>query len=354
VPAGNTGPQPSLFATRPLPESPAAAYNRTAERAAENPGPIPPQYAATQTAAYGQPSYAASPPTAPPSRATKARKTVPVPVPAQVPGQTANWQAALPVAPWSAYERKSGGVAGLETETVLRSDLKSLKRSRTRARVYLATVAVIAAAVIHFGLRTMEQNATRYNQLRQSHEALRAQLGGAGSMPDLSRQPMRQGSRPAPLPSVAAPTAMGGGGPTASARALAEDLKRQMVGDTAVSVEARGDRVIIGMDDAALFTGNGTEVGQPGYRMLFRFGKAIKNVRDRRVVVSVIANEGLRNRPWIVAAARGISLGRFLLDDLSLEPNRVVVATPAPRPIGRAAPRDRVEFALEPSDGSRS
>ncbi len=356
MPSNPTGPQPSLFATRPLPaESPAAAYARSTEQPAA-PAPAA-KYAATQTAAYGQPPYAVNPPppagsgkvpkqAAKPVRATK--QNLPV-APAQGQGPNANWQASLPVSPWSTYERQSGpGVTGLETETVLRSDLKALKRGRTRARIYLATVVVIAAAVIHFGLRTMEQNATSYRLLRQSHEALRAQVGGtaSGAGGEASRQPTRQGSRPLPVGAPAG--AVGGEGPSASARTLADDLKRQLAGDAAIRVETRGDRVVVSLEDASLFNARGNEVGPAGFRVLYRFGKALKSVSDRRIVVSIVSHEGNRPRPWIVAAARGISLGRFLLNDLSIDATRVTVATPVPL---AGDGKDRVEFSLEPLDG---
>jgi hypothetical protein len=204
---------------------------------------------------------------------------------------------------------------------------------------------VASAVVIHFGLRTMEQNATRYKQLSKAHEALQAQV--AGTVPDLTRLPSSQGSR------SAAVAAGGGGASTAGAtsgstRALADDLKRQLEGDAAISVETRGDRVVVTVDDTMLFAGNETGVGPGGFRVLYRFGKALKNVRDRRVVVTVVGSEGLRPRPWFVAASRGIALGRFLMVDLGVDSNRVVIAAPAPRAIGKPGGKDRVEFVLEP------
>ena len=362
-PGGNQSPpqqQPSLFATRPLPESPAAAYARSTEQ--KQPAPPPPDYATVQqTQAYGvQPAYAVSPPA--PSKTAKAaattgkatatgakpRKTVPVsvpaPQPAAAPGQTSNWQASLPVSPWSTYERQAGPVSGLETETVLRSDLKSLKRSRTRARMYLGVVVVVAAIVIHFGLRTMEQNANSYRQLSESHAALKAQLSGAAGAVDLAR------ARPgAPAAQAAAAVAVSGP-PSTSARTLADDLKRQLVGDAAITVEARGDRVVVSMADTSLFVGNVTNVGQAGFRVLYRFGKSLKNVQDRRIVVSVLSNQN-RPRAWIISAARGVSLGRFLLDDLSIDSSRVAVNAPAPLADGKT---DRIEFWLEPGGATRS
>jgi flagellar motor protein MotB len=371
MPTGATGQQPSLFATRPLPEqSPAAQYARPTEQPQQQmpvaPMPVAPAgYAAaqtaaygqaSQTAAYGQPGYAVKPPSGAPAK-PKARKTASMPtvkpsmtapMPA-VPGQNSGWQASLPVAPWSAYERKSGPVTGLETETVLRSDLKSLKRSRTRAWLLFAGVLVVAGTSLHFLLRTMEKNATSLREMKTSYEALLKNQGAGGggiAYEAAARPALRQGSRPAqiPAPSMAPPSA---GPPTASAKALAEELKRQLMGDAAITVEPRGERVIVSMDEASLFTGNATAVGQEGFRLLYRFGKGIKNVRDRRIVVGVTSS-ATRPRAWIIAAARGVSLGRFLLDDLSVEPGRVLVSTPAPTPPGSPAGKgDRIEFSLE-------
>jgi hypothetical protein len=375
LPAPNEA--PSLFATRPLPESPAAAYARSTEQlptyAARPPEQAPgynprateqvPSYnprateqmpaynprmsenLPAQTAGYGQVPYATSPPVpgaAAKAKSTKAREMARQT--AQVPVQTANWQSALPVSPWSTYERQAGPVTGLETETILRSDLRSLKRSRLRARIYLAAVVLMALGAGHFGLKVLEQNASRARTLEQANRALKAQLAGGGV--DLA-QPGRANARGAAPVSAAAASS--------ETRALAEELKRQLVGDEAINVEARGDRVVVSMDDASLFDRNGTDVGQAGFRVLYRFGKALKNVPDRHIVVSVIANEGVRNRPWITAAARGISLGRFLLDDLSVEANRVHVMTPAPRQQGRGATKtDRIEFSLERAGAVRS
>ena len=293
-----------------------------------------------QSAAYGQaPSYAASPPVpAAPSpkspRPSKPRQT------AQVPAQTATtWQSSLPVSPWSTYERQAGPVTGLETETVLRSDLRSLKRGRTRARLYLVTVVVLAAVGAHFGLKLLERNASRAQSLDQENRALKAQLSGGGEAAPAGRATGEEAGG-------AAPAAAAPGGST---KALTEELKRQLVGDTAVTVEARGDKAVVAMDDGTLFEGSRPEVNQAGYRVLYRFGKAIKNVQDRHIVVAVISNEGVQKRPWVVAASRAVSLGRFLIDDLAVEASRVSVMAPSPRTGARAGKSDRVEFWLQPA-----
>jgi hypothetical protein len=228
-------------------------------------------------------------------------------------------------------------VPGLETETVLRSDLKALKRSRLRARVYLAGFVVLAGIGAHFGLRVLEDNASKYRELDQRYRAL-SQMSASATR--------------APRPAAAGATAASAGESNASAKSLADDLKRQLIGDAALSIEARGDRVVVGMDDSALFARDATEVGQAGFRVLFRFGKALKSVRDRRVVVTIISNGGLHARPWVTAVGRGLSLGRFLINDLGVEQNRVVVSAPAPRPRSAGAKNDRIEISLEPMGDS--
>ena len=282
MPTGSTGQQPSLFATRPLPEqSPAAQYARSTEQPQQQmpvapmpvprpatPPPRPPLGQASQTAAYGQPAYAVKPSRArarprPSRRPARPRpcptvqagcRQMTAPMPA-VPGQTSNWQAALPVAPWSAYERQSGPVTGLETETVLRSDLKSLKRSRTRAWLLFAGVLVVAGTVDP--LRAPHDGEERHQPARAAASRYEAPQGPARRRRHRRRRrpraALRQGSRPprSPAPSMAPPAAAGP--PTASAKALAEELKRQLMGDAAISVEARGERVIVSIDEASLF-----------------------------------------------------------------------------------------------------
>ena len=112
-----------------------------------------------------------------------------------------------------------------------------------------------------------------------------------------------------------------------------------------LAVEQRGDKVVVTLEQGAIFGPRQYEVGLAGYRVLYRFGKAIKMVKDRHIVVSVPSMELKRGKAWSIAAARSVSLGRFLIDDLSVEPHRVAARTPAPSAgRGRAA---HIEFSLE-------
>jgi hypothetical protein len=112
-----------------------------------------------------------------------------------------------------------------------------------------------------------------------------------------------------------------------------------------LGVEQRGDKVVITLEQAAVFPPREVEVGLSGYRVLYRFGKAIKSVKDRHIVVSVPSIELKRSKAWNIAAARSVSLGRFLIDDLSIEPHRVVNRLPAPANARGRAPH--IEFVLE-------
>ena len=70
----------------------------------------------------------------------------------------------------------------------------------------------------------------------------------------------------APVPAVA----------SAATTKLTDDLKKQLAGIAGLTVEARGDRVVVGLEQGTLFDGNETEVGLAGYKVLYKFGKILK------------------------------------------------------------------------------
>jgi hypothetical protein len=130
---------------------------------------------------------------------------------------------------------------------------------------------------------------------------------------------------------------------------LADELKRTLVGAPFV-VETRGDRVVVGIDTLALFPGKEAEVGLGGYRTLYRFGKALKTVKDRKVAITVPSVEIKKMKAWNLAAGRAVSLGSFFTNDLAFEPGRVTVTAPAPRAARAATLKTspgRIEFTLE-------
>ena len=45
--------------------------------------------------------------------------------------------------------------------------------------------------------------------------------------------------------------------------------------------------MVVALDQGALFQGNEVEVGLSGYRVLYKFGKVLKTVKDRKIVVTV-------------------------------------------------------------------
>ena len=73
------------------------------------------------------------------------------------------------------------------------------------------------------------------------------------------------------------------------------------------------------------------------------------NLKDRRIVVTIIPSEGVRSRPWFssppFAASRSAG---FLLDDLGVDPQRLTVGATAPRPQGRGGKGEKIEFSFEP------
>jgi hypothetical protein len=68
-------------------------------------------------------------------------------------------------------------------------------------------------------------------------------------------------------------------------------------------------------------------------------------VKDRRLVITV-PGDAKKGKTWNVAAARAVSLGRFAIDDVGVDPHRVTSTAPG-APQGRGG--RLVEFSLEPA-----
>ena len=193
-----------------------------------------------------------------------------------------------------------------------------------------------------------------YVNLQQDHERMLANLGVAGKAGVIATAKRPRRRAPGGIAAGMLPVGTPSGTTSPRTAKLTEDLKKQLAGVPGLSVAAQADRVLVTLDQSALFARNEFEVGLTGYRVLYRFGKAIKLVKDRHINVSVPSVESKRGKSWNVAAARAVSLGRFLIDDLSIEPHRVAARAPAP---GGARGRvERIEFSLEavPKRPSRS
>jgi hypothetical protein len=262
----------------------------------------------------------------------------------------AAWQPALPVSPWSTQERSAAVLGGsVETETILRSDLKAIKRSRLKAWTWFTMLLLATGGAGYLGVKQhialmaerdkakadlseREQKQARIlrNLGISEAEAMNKPAAAPGKVPVMPGKPAAAGASAAPSPRTAK---------------LAEDLKKQLAGVAGLTVEQRGDRVVVSLEQGAIFAPRQFEVGLTGYRVLYRFGKAIKGVKDRHIVVSVPSMELKRGKAWNIAAARSVSLGRFLIDDLSVEPQRVVARVPAPSGGRGRAPH--IEFSLE-------
>jgi flagellar motor protein MotB len=251
------------------------------------------------------------------------------------------WQpSTLPVSPWSTIS--PGGAplgGGVDTTTILRADLKALKRSRLKGWGYLMLSLSIFGTLGYFGVK-------RYLDMGKELKVAKQQLGDAkkGYEATLTKLGVSEsaaaaatsnapGAVVAPVPAVA----------SAATTKLTDDLKKQLASIAGLTVEARGDRVVVGLEQGALFEGNQTEISLAGYKVLYKFGKIVKTVKDRRIVVTV-PGDARRGKSWNIAAARAVSLGRFVIDDLSVDPHRVLSSAPG-APQGRGG--RHIEFALE-------
>jgi hypothetical protein len=266
---------------------------------------------------------------------------------------SAAWQPALPVSPWSTQERTSAVLGGsVETETILRSDLRAIKRSRLKAWTWFTMLLLATGGAGYLGVKqhlVLRAERDKWKSELNEREERQARILrnlGISEAQAMAKPAAAPGKVPViPGKPAVAGAAAGAAAPSPRTAKLAEDLKKQLAGVAGLSVEQRGDRVIVGFEQAAIFGPRQVEVGLAGYRVLYRFGKAIKTVKDRHVVVSVPSMELKRSKAWSIASARSVSLGRFLIDDLSIEPHRVVARTPAPtNGRGKAA---HIEFSLE-------
>jgi hypothetical protein len=256
------------------------------------------------------------------------------------------WQpSTLPVSPWSTIS--PGGVAplggGVDTTTILRADLKALKRSRLKGWGYLFLSVGIFVGLGYFGVKQhldiRKQLNTAKQQLGDAKKGYEAALTRLG----VSESAAAAATSNAPGAVVTPPVAAVAATSPATAK-LGDDLKKQLAPIAGLSVDTRGDRVVISMDPGALFEGNQLEPSMSGYRVLYKLSKMLKPVvKDRRVVITV-PGDAKRGKTWNVAAARAVSLGRYAIDDVGVDAHRVTSSAPG-APQGRGG--RHIEFALE-------
>ena len=235
-----------------------------------------------------------------------------------------------------------GGGGNVETATILKSDLKKLKRSRLKAWLYFFLLAGAVGYGGYLGFQDRKELVQKKNQseealqrLKSVHNETVAKVSGGAAA-----------AEPSKGAAAAAPALTG----TATAK-LADDLKRVLAGSP-MAVETRGDRVLVFVDSQVLFAGREVDVGLGGYRTLYKFGKSLKAVKDRKIAVSVPSFEARKIKSWNLAAGRAVSLGRFFTDDLGFEKARVSVTAPAPRPAGKLPPNSltgRLDVVLDPT-----
>jgi hypothetical protein len=261
------------------------------------------------------------------------------------------WQpSTLPVSPWSTISSPGVGPlgGGVDTTTILRSDLKALKRSRLKGWGYLFLSVGIFGSLGYFGIKQFVQmrkdlNVAKQqvNDAKRGYEATLTKLGVSESAAAAATS-NTPGAVVATPPAGTAAVAV----TSPATTKLADDLKKSLATVAGLTVEARGDRVVLAVDQAALFEGNELEASLAGYKIMYKLTKVLKPVvKDRRVVITV-PGDAKKGKTWNVAAARAVSLGRSVIDDIGVDPHRVTSSAPA-SPQGRGG--RHVEFSLEPA-----
>ncbi|HEY0707339.1 MAG TPA: hypothetical protein VGG33_11105, partial [Polyangia bacterium] len=202
----------------------------------------PSAYSQTQTPSAHAPSSQTPAAYAPSGASPSLRNT-------QMYGQTlTNWQPALPVSPWGTPEKAPVIGGGVETETVLRSDLQKLRRSRIKGWVYFVVLLGLSGVATYYGLGdrqrlVSEKNdaADKFRRLDSVHRETLARVReeaatGAPKLPSTPGLPgaAATGAASAGVAAVASPATL----------KLADELKRAMAGAPQLSIETRGDRVV--------------------------------------------------------------------------------------------------------------
>jgi hypothetical protein len=259
--------------------------------------------------------------------------------------------------PWSGgnYERTPAFPSfGAATTTGfgINPELEQVKASRARARLLAFVLLVGVGGGGYWGYKErlrLTGNVSQQSWLEKTNkEALatiekqKAQIAALETKAKQAEQKGAGGEAVAP------------GAREASAK-LAEDLKKLLAGSKDITVEARDEKVVVSVPDKALFSGIQAEIGLDGFRVLYRLGKGLKAVKDRQVLVTAQASElkkikgGRYPSTWDLAAARGIAIARFLVDDLGMDAKRVGAATPSPHAGRKGGHGGKLEIALSPA-----
>jgi flagellar motor protein MotB len=258
---------------------------------------------------------------------------------------------------------RTSTLPGFETETIARSELARLRRSRLKAWLASGAILAVAGTAGYFAwgrlagqradvarLRAergeVERKTAEARRDARSHQSAAAALERKlASWKPFADEASRRATEKQELERAAAE--------------LLAALKPELEG-VPLQAAASDGRVTITAAERTLFAAGQTEISLEGYRALFRLAKPLKAVTGRNTVVVITTTDarargkgaGAKPGGWDLAAARAVGVGRFLVEDVGWDPRRVTVHVPAPerpRKNGRAKPpTPRVEIRLDP------
>jgi flagellar motor protein MotB len=221
-----------------------------------------------------------------------------------------------------------------------RAELRALARSHKLTRFALGVVVVAVAFAT-----TVQILKERRRGRGESDRADDARLAGTvgATVP-----PVAPTVAEAPAPAATGPANGASEAPAAPGdhAGFFDELKHQLENSVELTVEGRDDRAVISFPASAVFDGVHAEPGISGYRLLFHLRKALKGKGKgwQGYQARVTASGGERKKleggatptTWHLAAARAVSLARFLVDEAGLDARNVATATAPAEPVGRA------------------
>jgi flagellar motor protein MotB len=324
---GNVGYTPAASRT------PASPYGQAGPHASQVPGAAP----------YGQaaPYAPAAPPFAP----------------------AAPYAQSPPASPFGSVDAgpPRAGLAtdtGFETVSIARGELKRLRSSRLKA--WLSALGALGA-LGGGGYLGWQHKGELDAQLRQ----LRSERGEVERLTALAKREAEAKHAAA----AAAEQRLATLGPVAEqaikrateAQALArrdQEIVRVLeaaLGKEPIRLGSKDGRLSLTLAEPTLFTAGRSEIAHNGMRMLYVMGRALKDIpglaeRRTTVVVTSVASpparptraKGQAKAPpvtppddWGLAAARGVALARFLVEDAGLPSQTVAVSVAAPERPGK-------------------
>ena len=269
------------------------------------------------------------------------------PAPAPAP----NWPARAPnpdslLGRTAAKAQKTNGDDLYGTETIATTRLNTIRR-RGRTGWLLALLSLAAlAAVVALGFKERQKLLSEQAKQRDALAQIEARVKTAQE----ARLQAEQKLEAVKSEATAKETA------STDDQKLIGDLKSLLTAKEG-EIEAAGKTVTVSLVDDVMFPSGRSELALPGFRILARLGKILKEAPDRQIVIGghtddrPLKKKGGFETNWELSAARAVNVVRYLVEEVGLPPGRISAAAYSqykPRSKNLAKNR-RIEVLLTPT-----